>query len=174
LSVPLQAKYDQINDHALLILPDLLREWFPLGRMDSQTEFVVGNLNGDQGDSLSINIKTGKWKEFAGGPGGYEPLGLYAHAFCGGDRRQAFKELRAKFGFSDDAPPPRRKATPHLKVVKSEEPDDWKPIVPPPDGVPAPRLDYDHVFAYRDRDGRLLRYVVRNEGKGARTNGCAR
>jgi putative DNA primase/helicase len=162
LSVPLQAKYDQINDHALLILPDLLREWFPLGRMDSKTEFVVGNLDGDQGGSLSINIKTGKWKEFAGGPGGHDPLGLYAHTFCGGDRKQAFKELRAKFGFSDDAPLPRRK--PNLKVVKSEPADDWKSMVPPPDGVGKPKIKGNvPVYTYLGPNEVVLRYVSRHE-----------
>jgi putative DNA primase/helicase len=166
LTVPLQAKFDQINAHARAILPELLREWFPLGRMITKTEYGVANLNGDPGESLSINIKTGKWKEFAGGPGGHEPLGLYAHAFCNGDRKQAFKELRAKFGFSDDAPPPRTRARGHLKLVTKDEPAEWVPMVPPPDDVPGPNVtDWDHVFVYRDQGGRLLRYVVRNEAK---------
>jgi putative DNA primase/helicase len=167
MTVSLQDKFEQVNDHARAILYDLLREWFPLGRMISKTEYGVANLNGDEGESLSINIKTGKWKEFAGGPGGYEPLGLYAHAFCNGDRNRAFRELRAKFNFSDDAPPPKRKP-PVLKVVKPEEPEEWQPIVPPPDDVPGPNVTgHDHVFIYRDQGGRLLRYVVRNDAKGS-------
>src|SRR3954471_1266952 len=128
MTLSLQDKYDQINDHALPILYDLLREWFPLGRMITKTEYGVANLNGDAGESLSINIRTGRWKEFAGGPGGYEPLGLYAHAFCGGDRKIAFKELRSKFGLDDSPPPARTKNPPKLTVVKKD--DDWKSIVP--------------------------------------------
>src|SRR3954451_20965422 len=135
-----QDKYDQINKHALPILYDLLREWFPLGRMITKTEYGVANLNGDEGESLSINIKTGKWKEFAGGPGGHEPLGLYAHAFCNGDRKQAYRELRAKFGFSDDAQPVRAKSRGHLRVVKPEPKHDWQSMVPPPDNVGRPPI----------------------------------
>lgn len=166
MTVSLQDKFDQINDHARPILYELLREWFPHGRMISKTEYGVGNLNGDPGESLSINIHTSRWKDFAGGPGGHDPLSIYAHACCNGDRNQAFKELRAKFGLSDDAPAPRRKARDHLRVV-----EDWKPMVPPPAGAMLPqgeRRNWDHVFEYRDRSGNLLRYVVRRDAKGTK------
>jgi putative DNA primase/helicase len=163
VNVTLQAKYDQINDHALRILYDLVQEWFPLGRMISKTEYGVANLNGDKGESLSINIHTGRWKEFAGGPGGYEPLGLYAHAFCTGDRKRAFRELRAKFGFSDDLPPKRTKGRPnHLKVVKN---DDWHSMVPPPDDVGRPDIrGHTKVHEYRMPGiPHPVRYVARIE-----------
>src|SRR3954470_15595213 len=165
MTLSLQDKYDQINKHALPILYDLLREWFPLGRMISKTEYGVANLNGDEGESLSINIETGRWKEFAGGPGGYEPLGLYAHRFCNGDRKQAFRELRAKFGFSDDAPPPKPKAAPHLKVVPK---DDWKSQVPPPPDAGLPRFKPTPVMIHEYRMPGVatpVRYVARYADK---------
>jgi putative DNA primase/helicase len=161
MTVSQQDKYDQINDHALPILHALLREWFPLGRLISKTEYGVANLNGDEGESLSINIQTGRWKEFAGGPGGYEPLGLYAHAFCGGDRKIAFKELRAKFGLEDSPPPARTKNPPKLTVVKKE--DDWLSIVPPPDSVGVPNLGNATKHTYLGPGDKVLRYVARIE-----------
>jgi putative DNA primase/helicase len=166
VTLSLQDKFDQINDHARPILYELLQEWFPRGRMVSKTEYGVANLNGDEGESLSINIKTGKWKEFAGGPGGHEPLSLYAHAFCQGDRNKAFKELRAKFHLSDDTPPPRRaNGRANLKLVKADE---WKPL-PLPDPPPPYAKEtggWDHLFAYRTMGGKLLRYVARIDAKG--------
>jgi putative DNA primase/helicase len=162
MTVSQQDQYDQINDHALPILHALLQEWFPLGRMVSKTEYGVANLNGDAGESLSINIRTGRWKEFAGGPGGYEPLGLYAHAFCGGDRKIAFKELRAKFGLDDSPPPARTKNPPKLTVVKKD--DDWKSIVPPPHGVGVPDIGNATMkHTYLGPGGVVLRYVARVE-----------
>ena len=69
--------FDEVNAAALAAYPGLLQQWFPLGRRQGQ-EFVVGNLQGDAGESLSINIKSGVWKDFADGHGGGDPISLYA------------------------------------------------------------------------------------------------
>lgn len=43
--------------------PDILFKWFPIGKVNG-FEFQIGNLRGDPGKSLSINMKTGVWKDF--------------------------------------------------------------------------------------------------------------
>ena len=52
--------FDGINAAALAGCPGLLQRWFPAGKLFGK-EFKVGNLAGDAGKSLSINIMSGKW-----------------------------------------------------------------------------------------------------------------
>lgn len=56
---------------------DLLPQWFPAGRWRGH-EFLVGNLSGDAGESLSINADTGRWSDFAGTDKGGDLISLYA------------------------------------------------------------------------------------------------
>ena len=60
-------------------------EWFPNGRQVGR-EFKVGNLAGEPGQSLSINLDTGLWSDFAVGVGGRDLIDLYAKLRHGGDR----------------------------------------------------------------------------------------
>ena len=48
---------------ALARARDLLPRWFPHGQMQGN-EFRIGNVRGDPGQSLSINLQTGIWKDF--------------------------------------------------------------------------------------------------------------
>jgi putative DNA primase/helicase len=168
MSIPQTDIFDQVNRRALLGYLERLKQWMPGGKVVGGKEYVV--VNPTRADrkpgSFSINFTTGQWLDGATGDAGGDPISLYAYVKCGGtgrsNRVEACKLLRAELGLSDDAPAPRRK--PELKVVPKEEPADWQPIVPPPDDVPGPNVSrYDHVFVYRDRAGRLLRYVVRND-----------
>lgn len=135
MTLSLQDKYDQINRRALEAYPALLEEWFPAGKRKGH-RFVVGDLGGDRaGESVSVNLNTGAWKEFSGGPGGYDAVGLFAHAKCCGDRKLAFKVLAQRLGVEDEPPPGRAK--PNLKVVPK---DDWKSQVPPPPNAGLPRI----------------------------------
>lgn len=58
------ADFAGIARAALACAPDLLARWFPAGRLHGR-EFKIGNIRGDPGESLSINIDTGIWKDFA-------------------------------------------------------------------------------------------------------------
>jgi putative DNA primase/helicase len=164
--------FEQVKQHALVAYLSHLQRWLPGGKVVGGKEYVV--LNPTRADktlgSFSINIHTGKWLDGATGDEGGDPIGLYAYLKCGGTSRQhrveACKLMAEEFGLSDDRSAPVR-AKPELRVVKPEpKEDEWTPIVPPPADASAPNLNYDHVFTYRDRDGRLLRYVVRNDAKG--------
>lgn len=43
---------------------NILKDWFPNGKKLGN-EFLVGSLNGESGQSLRINIETGKWADFS-------------------------------------------------------------------------------------------------------------
>lgn len=55
----------------------LVPMWFPNGRQVGR-EWVVGNLRGDRGESLKINLDTGVWSDFATGDAGACLISLYA------------------------------------------------------------------------------------------------
>ena len=72
--------FDALNAQLLTAARDLLPAWLPAGRWRGR-EFVVGNIRGDAGDSLSINSVTGKWADFSqasGGARGGDLVALYA------------------------------------------------------------------------------------------------
>lgn len=52
-------------------------EWFPTGRLVGR-EWVVGNLKGNKGESLKINLDTGVWSDFATAESGGCLVSLYA------------------------------------------------------------------------------------------------
>ena len=55
--------FGDVNVAALAACPGLLTQWFPNGRPQGQ-EFRVGSLEGERGQSLSINMTSGLWKDF--------------------------------------------------------------------------------------------------------------
>jgi putative DNA primase/helicase len=154
--------FDQINAAAVSALPSLLPEWFPRGKFVGK-EFLIGDLSGSAGESLSINVRSGKWGDFAGGDRGGDPISLAAALFHNGDRVAAAKDLGQRLGVYTNgtttsvAPPP--------KVDKPK--DDWRDFFPPED-APAPDLSgWDHAYVYRSGDGFIRRYVVRKDARGS-------
>lgn len=135
----------------------LLPEWFPAGRLKGH-EFLVGDLSGKAGDSLSININTGRWADFASGEKGGDLISLYA-AIHRLDQGAAAKQLGA-------AAPTAATSKPSKK--------DRDVIMPVPES--APRCTCQHykygnpsnVWEYRDADGGLLGYVARYNPPGER------
>ena len=53
--------FEEIAAVALAQATRLLPGWFPRGKFVGK-EFVVGNIDGDPGDSLSVNTVTGSGK----------------------------------------------------------------------------------------------------------------
>jgi putative DNA primase/helicase len=169
--------FDQVNETALGQYPDILFRWFPNGTLvDGRREFAIGDLSGTpggkDGGSVKVKISTGKWAEMNGKePAGHDPISLYAWAFCGGDRVTACKELGASLGIPGCNPRGGAEVVPFVprNPPRKAEEVDWRPMVPPPDGVRDPNAElrkWDHVFVYCDRDRNRLRYVVRDDAKG--------
>ena len=74
-----------------------LISWLPGGKFRGE-EFVVGDLRGNPGESLIINILSGKWMDFSTGERGHDLLDLYA-AINNMSRDRAakrFKEVKVK------------------------------------------------------------------------------
>ena len=69
--------FERINSAALAAMPAVLRRQFPAGKVEG-AEYCVGNLHGDPGRSLKINLRTGVWRDFAGDVGGSDPVSLVA------------------------------------------------------------------------------------------------
>jgi putative DNA primase/helicase len=131
---------------------ELVPEWLPGGKTQG-AEYVCSDLRGGSGESFSVNLNTGKWKDFAtAGVKGGDLISLYA-AINNLNQRDAAIALQYVVG-SD--PKPRSKHT-----TASDE------LGVPPVGVKEPNFDHrthgkaTSVWAYRDADGSLLFYIAR-------------
>lgn len=151
--------FSSLAGHLLAQAPVLVPQWLPAGKRSGH-EWVVGGLGGDAGTSLSINLNTGLWMDFATGDKGGDLISLYA-AIHSLKQIEAAKELGAEDGFVRAAPtPPPRK----LRVID-------QPLQPPPPdaGEPPPHFRHGphaHLWAYRASDGSLLFWVARYETDG--------
>ena len=145
-----------------------VEQWFPNGRRAGH-EWQVGRRAGEAGKSLSINLRTGVWKDFAGDEGGGDLLSLYAKA-RGLQMLAAARELGLVR--DDGAAPFTPPAAPPAAPPKART--EWEPVLPAPADVPPPiahtvRGRAQRFWDYRDREGRLLgrvcRFVTSNGGK---------
>ena len=75
-----RVNFEQVNSAALAVLPSLLARWLPSGRIQGH-EYVA--LNPKRADrrlgSFSINLRTGRWADFATGDKGGDPISLAAY-----------------------------------------------------------------------------------------------
>ncbi len=103
-SVEHKPSFDEVNAAALAAYLGLLTRWFPKGRLHGH-EFRVGNLQGDPGESLGVNVNTGVWSDFADDHGGNDPISLYA-ALYGLKQGDAKNRLAEELGLAvpNDAP----------------------------------------------------------------------
>jgi putative DNA primase/helicase len=62
---------------ALPRLEDLCRRWLPGGRRVG-VEWTCGSLRGEPGASCKVNLRTGRWADFATGEKGGDPVSLAA------------------------------------------------------------------------------------------------
>ncbi len=168
---------------ALPELPRLLEQWLPAGRWHGR-EYVVGDLGGGEGDSLSINSDSGMWSDFATGESGGDPVSLYAAIYgYGGDHPQlsAARDLAAEVGANLEQPqsPGQARGANQESPGQKQRPE---PILPVPAGAPAPpdqyprktsegaweRLEIAYRWDYRDETGELLGHVARVETDGGK------
>lgn len=152
--------YPDIAAQLLARAPDLLAQWLPNGKR-SGSEWTVGSLAGEAGHSLSINMRTGVWKDFAGGEGGGEGggdlLSLYAaiHNLRQGEAADAlgFTNGRDHGPAMVAAPIPPTTAVPEPALVPA-----------PPDAPPLPKSRHGEptaVWTYRDAAGAVLCHIAR-------------
>lgn len=146
---------EQLNDELTHLLPDLLFEWFPEGKLEGR-EFCIGSVGGESGQSLRVNTQTGKWADFAiEEHSGKDLISLYATKENIG-YGEAIKQLQI---YSKDAKPanPKQPSSNAVKAKAVDQPLDS--CIHPKHGQPAT------VYKYRDKKGSLMfatcRFVVR-------------
>jgi hypothetical protein len=66
-----------INAAALPHIEALCCRWLPGGRRIG-AEWTCGSLRGEPGDSCKVNLRTGRWADFATGEKGRDPISLAA------------------------------------------------------------------------------------------------
>ena len=66
-----------LADRLLADADRLLAQWLPNGKRIG-AEYRVGSLAGEAGQSLSINVRTGRWADFQSGERGGDLIDLYA------------------------------------------------------------------------------------------------
>jgi hypothetical protein len=155
--------FDEINRAALARLPSLVREWFPHGKLYGH-EWRCGSIDGEPGESFSINIRTGKWGEFNGmGQKGRDVIGLYAAKFCGGNRISSARALGPTLGIGFGQRT-KRNGKDH------PEGEEWIPLVPPPNNIGEPPAwmlqGFDFLHRYTALEDRETHYVGRIEARG--------
>jgi putative DNA primase/helicase len=147
-----------INAAALSSLESLLYEWFPHGHREGH-EFKIGSLSGEPGRSLSINTRTGVWKDFSSDAGGSDPISLLA-AIRSCSMKDAATEIGERFRTGIES----QGVTAAPKPAAAAE---WTPTTAP-EGTRLPDRIHHHrfgqpsgVWEYRDATGCLFGAVCR-------------
>lgn len=133
-------------------------EWLPGGKACGN-EWRVGSLTGEPGKSLSINMDTGVWKDFATEETGGDLIDLYmaihdvdavtAYKLLNGDSLERAPRPMAPRIPATPPPPARKVITPVPESVNLHE------CVHPVFGRPS------RTWQYQDEEGLLLGYVAR-------------
>ena len=90
--------FDRVNRAALSHLPALVQEWLPDGRRRG-CEWVARNprRNDRNPGSFSINLKNGKWADFAVDVKGGDPISLAAYLY-GTSQAEAARAIAVVLG----------------------------------------------------------------------------
>lgn len=152
----------------------LLRLWFPNGRQEGRY-YLMGNIRGDAGDSLKINLDTGQWFDFANP----EDKGINLISLCmaifGLDFASACRKVQAdlkalgikhadldKKSISEPAeiaifPVPEDAGTPELTIGRPHH--------------SKPGFTLQNYWVYVDETGKLLFYVLRFQSSEKKASG---
>jgi hypothetical protein len=138
----------------------LVPQWLPGGRRRGH-EWVCGDLAGGEGTSLSVNLLSGRWADFATSDRGGDLIDLYA-AIHELTMAEAYRELdgtstaAAPSRPAKPAKPPRTVVTPVPEAAADCE------CVHPLYGAPSA------CWTYWDGNGEVLGYVARYDPPGQR------
>lgn len=158
--------------NATLNAETLVPQWLPDGKR-SGSEWVARNPNraDKTPGSFTINLRTGKWADFASGDSGGDLVSLYAYLFHANDNGKAAKELADQQGVRLGDPEVREAAASNLTRLSDKSPT---PVLPAPADVAEPKFTHGKfgapttVFTYRDTDARVLMHVARFDPAGMR------
>lgn len=161
--------FDAIN--AALDPETMVPRWLPEGHKRGKEWVAPNPTRADTTPgSFSINLNTGRWKDFATGDSGKDLVSLYAYLFHGDDQGEAARALAGDHGITPD-PVARQQAVEKIKNIEESRPRMILPV--PADAPQEPDEQWcagfrhpefgmpSRVWPYRDREGRLLLYVAR-------------
>ena len=84
--------FPRINAAALANLPAILARWLPDGRIRFREYTALNPTRNDRtAGSFRINLKTGRWADFATGDKGGDPISLAAYLFRINQREAALR-----------------------------------------------------------------------------------
>jgi putative DNA primase/helicase len=144
--------------------------WLPGGRKEGPEYVVVNPTRGDmKRGSFKINLKSGRWSDFAAGGDakGGDLISLYAY-LKGTDQGTAFKELNGPWDAGGTVDAKVR----HQETKAPQIPDEtFTPLPLPADApaMPEPKGKPERVHLFHDEDGRvILREVVYRNKAGVK------
>lgn len=72
--------FARVNDAALAVLPSLVARWLPDGRREGNEWTARNPRRSDRSaGSFRVNMRTGRWADFATGDKGGDPVSLAAY-----------------------------------------------------------------------------------------------
>lgn len=152
---------------------ELLPDWLPGGRMVGR-EYTCGSIHGEEGDSLKVNVNTGKWADFSSTEKGGDLISLYA-AIKNIGQGDAAKDLADWVGYKlGERPVGQLKSRPARAPRPATPTEPVQQISPPPGGEPAPDMKHHQwgeptsSWCYTSGAGNPLFYVARYDPRGER------
>lgn len=148
--------YSDLNQLLLSDVNSHLRDWLPGGRLIGN-EYTCGNIHGNPGNSFKVNIKSGRWADFADkDKSGIDLISLYAK-INGVSNSESYKKLAKLYSIDseEDKPIPKKvkQSIPgEVQYEFTHAPEGEYPIT---DGKPT------NIWSYRDKDARLMFYIYR-------------
>ncbi len=140
----------------------LCEQWLPQGYRRGN-EYFVGGLDGSAGKSLSINLNTGEWNDFATDDSGGDLISLYA-GIHNIKQIDALSELSGEVNIS------------RLPVKASKKPkqstDEWEHALTVPDAAPPNSWEHGEPSAsyrYRDASCNAIGVIQRYDTKDGKT-----
>ncbi len=87
-------RFHRLNAMLLPQLPALVKQWLPAGRAAGAEWTALNPRRHDQRpNSFRVNLRSGRWADFATGEGGGDPVSLYAYLFTDGRQGAAARAL---------------------------------------------------------------------------------
>ena len=87
-------RFERLNATLLTQLPALVKQWLPSGRATGVEWTALNPRRHDRRPgSFRVNLRSGRWADFATGEGGGDPVSLYAYLFTGGRQSAAARAL---------------------------------------------------------------------------------
>ncbi|WP_288934773.1 toprim domain-containing protein [uncultured Sphingomonas sp.] len=91
---PPREHFQRLNATLLPQLSTLVKEWLPAGRAAGAEWTALNPRRHDQRPgSFRVNLRSGRWADFATGEGGGDPVSLYAYLFTDGRQGAAVRAL---------------------------------------------------------------------------------